>query len=114
LAVQQRETSRPLLFDEDNQLCGRRTGQNQTVEMVRPSQNPQALAFSGVHMISPRLLESLSGDGAFSIITSYLSLAGKGQKILAFRADDYYWLDVGRPENVMQATEDVGRNTYPL
>jgi NDP-sugar pyrophosphorylase family protein len=114
LAVQERETSRPLLFDEDNQLCGRRTGQNQTLEMVRPSQNPQVLAFSGVHMISPRLLESLSGDGAFSIITSYLSLAGKGQKILAFRADDYYWLDLGRPENVMQATEDVGRNTYPL
>jgi NDP-sugar pyrophosphorylase family protein len=114
LAVQERETSRPLLFDEDNQLCGRRTVQNQTLEMVRPSQNPQVLAFSGVHIISPRLLESLSGDGAFSIITSYLSLAGKGQKILAFRADDYYWLDLGRPENVMQATEDVGRNTYPL
>jgi NDP-sugar pyrophosphorylase family protein len=114
LAVQERETSRPLLFDEDNQLCGRRTVQNLTLEMVRPSQNPQVLAFSGVHIISPRLLESLSGDGAFSIITSYLSLAGKGQKILAFRADDYYWLDLGRPENVMQATEDVGRNTYPL
>lgn len=114
LAVQERETSRPLLFDEDNELCGRRIGPNQAVEMVRPSQNPQALAFSGVHIISPRLLESLSGDEAFSIITSYLSLAGKGQKIVAFRADDYYWLDLGRPENVVQATEDVGRNNYPL
>jgi NDP-sugar pyrophosphorylase family protein len=114
LAVQRRETSRYLLFDEQNQLCGRRTGQNQPPEMVRPLQNSRALAFSGVHIISPRLLESLSGDGAFSIITSYLSLAGGGQKIVAFRADDYYWRDLGRPENVVQATEDVRRNVYRL
>src|SRR5437762_5682654 len=46
LAVRERETSRYLLFDRQNQLCGRRTGQNQAPEMVRPSQKPQALAFS--------------------------------------------------------------------
>jgi NDP-sugar pyrophosphorylase family protein len=34
-------------------------------------------------------------------------LAGHGEKVLCFRADDYYWRDLGKPENVAQAEEDV-------
>jgi len=37
LAVQDRETSRYLLFDEQHQLCGRRAGLNGNVELVRRS-----------------------------------------------------------------------------
>ena len=44
---------------------------------------------------------------AFSIITSYLRLAACGENILAFRADEYYWRDLGRPENVVQAAQDM-------
>jgi NDP-sugar pyrophosphorylase family protein len=36
-----------------------------------------------------------------------LRLAAHGEKILAFQADEYYWRDLGRPDNVMQAAEDV-------
>jgi len=107
LAVQERETSRHLMFDEQNQLCGRRSGRDRVPEIVRPSKNLQALAFSGVHVISPRLLAKMGEDGAFSIIASYLRLAGGGENILAFRADEYYWRDLGKPENVAQAAEDV-------
>jgi len=114
LAVQERETSRYLLFDERNQLCGRRAGHNGAPEIVRPSKKTQALAFSGVHVISPRLLAKMDEDGAFSIITSYLRLAGGGENILAFRADEYYWRDLGRPENVAQAAEDVKQQVLQL
>jgi NDP-sugar pyrophosphorylase family protein len=107
LAVQERETSRYLLFDGENRLCGRRAGRDGAPEIVRASRETRALAFSGVHVISPRLLASLSEDGAFSIIASYLRLAGEGEKILAFRADEYYWRDLGRAENVALATHDV-------
>jgi NDP-sugar pyrophosphorylase family protein len=107
LAVQDRETSRYLLFDERNHLCGRRAGHEGTPEMVHPAHETQALAFSGVHVISPRLLGLLKEDGVFSIITSYLRLAGEGEKISAFRADKFYWRDMGRPENVRVAADDV-------
>ncbi len=107
LAVQDRETSRYLLFDEQNQLCGRRAGRGQAPEIVRPSNNPQALAFSGVHIISPRFLPMMEEDGVFSIISSYLRLAGQGEKIVAFRADEYYWRDLGKPENIVQAARDL-------
>lgn len=108
LAVQDRKTSRYLLFDEHQQLCGRQTGSDKPPELVRSSQHTEALAFSGIHVISPRLLPMLTEEGIFSIIPAYLRLAALGEKILAFRADEYYWRDLGKPENVTQAAEDLG------
>jgi mannose-1-phosphate guanylyltransferase len=107
LAVQDRETSRYLLFDQQLQLCGRRAGRDQAPEMVRAAHPTQALAFSGIHVISPHLFKLLTEEGVFSIITSYLRLAAQEEKILAFRTDEYYWRDLGRPENVAQATRDL-------
>jgi NDP-sugar pyrophosphorylase family protein len=114
LAVQQRETSRPLLFDEANQLCGRQTGSDRQPEIVRPCSQRQALAFCGVHVISTRLLPLMTESGAFSIIPTYLRLAGRNEKILAFRADEYYWRDLGKPENVTQAARDVEQGIIQL
>ena len=106
LAVQERETSRYLLFDEQLQLRGRRAGRDQKQEIVRPSPRTQALAFSGIHVISPRLLGKMTEEGVFSIITSYLRLAGQGESIVAFRADEYYWRDLGKPADLQQAAQD--------
>jgi NDP-sugar pyrophosphorylase family protein len=106
LAVQNRETSRYLLFDEKSELCGRQAGPDATAEMVRAAGQLNALAFSGIHVISPRLLGRMSEGGVFSIISSYLRLAGCGEKIAAFRADEYHWRDLGKPENVAQAESD--------
>ena len=148
LAVQSRETSRPLLFDDHHQLRGRRAGGTatpgcalQTTATQYPSakaapsaettnnchserseesafsespaghpQPYQVLAFSGIHIISPRLFPMLTEEGIFSIIPSYLRLAAQGQKIFAFRADHYYWRDLGRPSDLAQATHDLRQN----
>jgi NDP-sugar pyrophosphorylase family protein len=102
LAVKARETSRYLLFDERLQLCGR---------SATPDPKMQSLAFSGIHVISPRLLPMITEEGAFSIITSYLDLAARGEKILGFRADEYYWRDLGRVEDLEQAAaEERGKS----
>jgi len=107
LAVQSRETSRPLLFDNHLQLSGRRVGPDQEPEIVRPLANPDSLAFFGIHLISPCLFLMLREQGIFSIIASYLRLAAQGEKILAFRADQYYWRDLGRPADLAQAANDL-------
>lgn len=107
LAVQDRETSRYLLFDEHLQLCGRRIGRDATAEIVRSSRHVQTFAFSGIHIVSPRLLANLTEPGVFSIITSYLRLAGQGETILGFRADQYYWRDLGRLEDLRRAAQDL-------
>ncbi len=107
LAVQNRRTSRYLLFDSSMTLCGRRSGEDGKLELVRTASDVTARAFAGIHVISPKLLPMLSEEGAFSIITSYLRLAAQGESIHAFSADDYYWRDMGKPENIAQAEKDI-------
>jgi NDP-sugar pyrophosphorylase family protein len=125
LAVQQRETSRYLLFDEQCQLCGRRvmratkaeSGPDQAAQAdqyVRPAQQMQPLAFSGIHVLSPQIFAKMEEEGAFSIIDAYLHLAAQGEKIIAFRADEYYWRDLGRPENLLEAAQDIANEKYSV
>lgn len=114
IAVKDRPTSRYLLFDEKNQLCGRRTAGRSSDERVLASQETHAYAFCGIHIISPRLLPMLAEEGAFSIITSYLRLAGQGHRISAFRADSYYWRDLGTPASVKAVEEDLATHMVSL
>jgi NDP-sugar pyrophosphorylase family protein len=113
LAVQDRKTSRHLLFDDHRQLYGRRIG-HEPPEIVRASEPSHEWAFSGVHVISPRFLQMITEGGAFSIIDLYLRIAAEGAGIFAFRADEYYWRDLGKPENVAAAADDVKRQVLRL
>lgn len=107
IAVQKRQSSRQLLFNEHGILCGRIAGRERDEEIVRPSRPVEPLAFCGLHVISPRLFALMTEDGAFSIIDTYLRLASQGEKISAFRADKYYWRDLGKLESVRMAAKDL-------
>src|SRR5258708_18346668 len=60
LAVQDRETSRYLLFDQQNNLCGRRAGREGNPELVRSIQPTQPLSLCGIQRISPPRMSSLT------------------------------------------------------
>jgi len=122
LAVHERPSSRQLLFNQRNLLVGRRISNVDTFvsksstqasdchsergeESASSSSSP--LAFSGIHVISSRLLPLITESAVFSIIDTYLRLAATGEKILAFRADRFYWRDLGRPEDLAQASADL-------
>ncbi|HWE83879.1 MAG TPA: nucleotidyltransferase family protein [Terracidiphilus sp.] len=113
LAVQDRPTSRPLFFDQKGELCGRRAGLDCPPEFVRSVAVPLALAFAGIHVISPRIFSLLAEEGAFSIIPTYLRLAAQGENITAFRSDGYYWRDLGRPEQIEQSAHEIAAGLYP-
>jgi mannose-1-phosphate guanylyltransferase len=113
LAVQRRESSRYLLFDEQGQLCGRHAGRDSAEEFARHAAKHEPLAFSGIHVISPRLLNLISEEGVFSIISTYLRLAEQGEKIVAFRANEYYWRDLGRVSDLQKAAEDLEQKILP-
>jgi len=110
LAVQQRDAARVLLFDEQLQLCGRRKARGEQPEMARRCAQPRALAFCGIHVISPGLLRMWQEDGVFSIVDAYLRLARAGEKVAAFPADEYAWRDVGKKEELAQAELEAKRN----
>lgn len=106
LAVQRRESSRLLLFDDNLRLCGRRAARDKQPEVVCPASHLQPLAFCGVHVISPRLLRMLP-EGVFSIIDFYLQLAAQGEAILALETDESYWRDLGKPDDLARAVRDI-------
>jgi len=106
LVVQKRESSRQLLFSHEGELGGRWIS-GKDPEFVRPTPNLQAFAFSGIHAISPRLLPKIDEEGVFSIIPTYLRLAGEGERIVAFRADEYSWRDLGRLEDLEKAEAEL-------
>jgi NDP-sugar pyrophosphorylase family protein len=117
LAVQERESTRQLLFDEEDRLCGRcimRAAGTEfpEIECAQPAPHVYALAFAGIHVLSPLIFEKMEEQGAFSIIDAYLNLASQGEKIVAFWADEYYWRDLGRPENLLEAAQDITSGKY--
>lgn len=121
MAVQNRTTSRPLIFDRSGQLLGRQSeshgkvtaGTESQVPMGQDPQLRRVAAFCGIHIVSPGIFAKVTEEGVFSIIDSYIRLASQGERIIAFDADEYYWRDLGRPENVAAAARDMENGTYP-
>jgi NDP-sugar pyrophosphorylase family protein len=108
LAVLDRPSARPLLFDAEGRLAGHR-GSDGRRRVVRDAARLDALEFTGIHVLSPRLLpllDSVAGadpERPFPIVPAYLDLAAAGHRILAFRADAWPWCDVGSPESLTRA-----------
>jgi len=106
LVVRSRETNRYLMFDQNLQLAGWKNFNNGETRISRPESfaDAQPLAFSGIHLIQPELLEMISEEGKFPIMDLYLRLA-KDQSIKAFIDQSDLWMDLGKPEQLLAAEE---------
>lgn len=103
LAVWKRETTRYLLFDERGLLAREDLRKGETISCRVPTGPPDRMAFGGIHVIDPGLLDRFEETGAFSIIETYLRLAGEGEAIFPFRAGGSEWFDIGSPERLAAA-----------
>ncbi len=99
LAVRQRESSRHLLFDSKQQLCG---WENTLTGEDRPARNPQGsempYAFSGMQIVHPKILQLSLPQDRYSIIDLYLHLATK-YPIEAYVDQATLWKDMGKIED---------------
>jgi NDP-sugar pyrophosphorylase family protein len=103
LAVSRRETSRRFLFDSSMQLCGWENSKNNEQRMARTqSENLTRFAFSGIQILDPAIFSLMPQIGKFSIIDSYLEIAST-KKIVGFVHDPQYWVDMGKPEELLKA-----------
>lgn len=108
LLVSQRKTSRYLLFDQANKLCGWRNHETGEVKSFYPYFDPKQYneyAFSGIHILSPQIFDWMEEwTGKFSIIQFYLSICAKSD-IHAYIDENLHLVDVGKPENIALAEE---------
>ena len=99
LAVTDRSTSRYFLFDTNNIMCGWRNTKTGEEKISRPADHLSTKAFSGIHIISKKLLPLLTQEGKFGIVDVYLGLS-KTHIIKSFDHSGSHFVDVGKPESV--------------
>jgi NDP-sugar pyrophosphorylase family protein len=109
LAIRQRETSRYLLFDENHHLAGWRNKSTGEEIVVRTKGDFSEFAFSGIHIISPKMLPLLGDIRKHSLTPFYLEIA-KENTIAGYEHNDDSWFDCGKPETLKQAENYLKNN----
>lgn len=99
LATTNRESSRYFLFDHLQNLCGWKNVKTGEERIMRETADRIPRAFSGVHVIDPRIFSLITQRGKFSMVDVYLSLAA-GEVIKSFDHSHASFIDVGKPEAV--------------
>jgi NDP-sugar pyrophosphorylase family protein len=102
LAVTNRTTSRFFLFDHFHNLCGWRNIKTGEEKISRASADHTPKAFSGIHIIHPRIFSLINQQGKFSMVDVYLDLA-KSEIIKGFDHTGSKFIDVGKPDAVVAA-----------
>jgi N-acetyl-alpha-D-muramate 1-phosphate uridylyltransferase len=102
IAITNRTTSRYFLFDENDTLCGWRNTKTGEEKIARAAKEYIPKAFSGIHVISKKLLSLIQRQGKFSIVDAYLELAAT-HMIKGYDHSGSRFIDVGKPDSVAQA-----------
>ncbi len=112
ILVKDRNTQRYLLFDQANCLQGwinKKTGETKPQAFVYNPNQHKALAFGGLHVVSPEIFPLLKqfaqGNKVFSIIPFYVNECANHLIQGYVHNGNYKWLDVGKPETLAQANE---------
>jgi NDP-sugar pyrophosphorylase family protein len=108
LAVSGRSSPRKLLFDEDGLLgwANEKTGKG--AELRTPRGPVVRWPFTGIHVVSPELLDLITEEGAFSILDPYFRLSKEGFSIRPASIGDALWMEVGTPERLEAARIALG------
>ncbi len=110
LAVKDRPTSRYLIFNSKNILCGwEYPDQNKIIQIKDFTGDEYKIAFSCIHIVEPKMLSLIEEEGAFSLTNLYLRLAEK-HNIIAYKHNQDSWFDMGTPEKLRIAEDFYLKN----
>lgn len=105
LAVTDRSSSRKLFFTDEMALKGWKNFKtNEKIKAIKTLENCKEFAFSGIHIIKPKLFDFITETGKFSIMKVYMELM-KTETIIGFDHSGGILIDVGRPSSVIEAEE---------
>jgi mannose-1-phosphate guanylyltransferase len=63
----------------------------------RADVSAKQLAFTGIHVLDPALLESIPFGVPYNIIDCYREVIDKGGSVRAFIVKEHFWTDIGTP-----------------
>jgi len=108
LAVRDRESSRYLLFNSENILCGWKNVKTKEIVSFSNIESLKEFAFSGIHIIDPKIFALMPNDEIFSMIDFYLNIM-KNNDVNAYIDNESFWMDVGNPESLKIAEENFDK-----
>lgn len=110
LAVRKRETSRYLMIDKSNILCGwKNVKTGEQIDTGRSQEQLISVAFSGVQVVSTKFIDLITEEGFCNIIDIYLRLA-QDFEIKTIQHQDGFWFDVGKPEQLREVSKFLEKN----
>jgi NDP-sugar pyrophosphorylase family protein len=106
LVVSKRVTSRYLLLNDENILCGWEDVKKNEKIIVRDKDNLYQFAYNGIHILNPQIINQFPEEKVFSVIKAYLKLA-ETEEIQGYVCNDIKWIDVGKLDSLEKAEELV-------
>ncbi len=75
----------------------------------------QGLAFTGIHVLNPRVLAGIPVGTPTSIIDCYLGMISSGAKVMAHVVKEQFWRELGSLDGYLQVHQDLYHmETAPL
>ncbi|MFZ2631832.1 MAG: sugar phosphate nucleotidyltransferase [Desulfosalsimonadaceae bacterium] len=72
-----------------------------------PPESIERLAFTGIHVLDPSIMQWIPENRFVSIIDVYREMLQSGLKIKAYIASGHHWRDMGTPESFFEAACDA-------
>ncbi len=74
----------------------------------------RVLAFTGIHVINPEVLQIIPQDTTYCIIDCYRKLLEQGGSIRAHLATNHFWTDMGTPADYLKLHADLLGQKVPV
>ncbi|MBW2709151.1 MAG: NDP-sugar synthase [Deltaproteobacteria bacterium] len=91
-------------FDPFNQI---KIDDHQNILDISGEQKPGRLAFTGIHILNPEVLDTIPSDRFFCIIACYRSLIQANRPVRGHLVRGHYWRDAGTIESYIAANREA-------
>lgn len=112
--LQNQATATLVLIDEPrfNQVQVAADGR---ILRFRDGEPDSSLAFTGIQVVSPKVLDVIPAGGASSIIQAYERLIAAGRRVMAHVASGQYWRELGEVARYLAVHHEFARlKTAPI
>jgi mannose-1-phosphate guanylyltransferase len=78
-----------------------------------PTKSGPPLAYTGVQVVSPRMLKWLPPEGPADLVTAWQNAMAQGEHLAAVVVSGHFWQDLGTPEAYLAAHQRLLSGTCP-
>jgi NDP-sugar pyrophosphorylase family protein len=115
MVVSDRSASSHLQVDGTGWMCGIHSPRRNVNRAVREANGMlRNLAYHGVAIFGPRLVQQMARPGAFDLIEALLQAIEEGAKVQTFHAGDGFWGTTGSLAELQRLEQSLQQNPHVL